>query len=388
MQPIIEIWRVRMWFLVTVLVTPLVTPPARGTSYDFSPRQALFLPRSGQFLAQDAMNGAALYRLSDRTLIRSFRAGQTVRRFAITSDEKILLMAGKDNLSAHDLTTGQTLWELSGAQSGLSSVSDVSFSHDGRLAVACGDGKAVIFEVATGSPVRVLPVPPSAIGVVAAALSPDGTRGVLEGGDWALYEFDVATGQTKLVRAPDAIARIRYSADGKHVAFWRFTARQICISGASGDWPIRYVALTGEDAFFKPDDDGGFLLQDWRIEFNDQDIESKRDLTGLRWRPGAEKPQELWRCRSDLGGIFSDFLPDQMIGIYTKHQLVTRLTDLRTGAVVGEVDNSANYRRGEDTPTTVFGVGTWLPALGLVTVLGAVAFVGIRFLRRAPRLTS
>src|SRR5579883_2005677 len=133
MQFVIGSRRLPLSFLLASLVAPLTAATAAGRTIDTRFRQALFLPRSGQFIAQDAMNGAALYRLGDTGLVHSFRVKESVWRFAVTSDEKTLLMAGLGgNVSAHDLTTGQTLWELSGAQSGLGLVRDVSFSRDGR----------------------------------------------------------------------------------------------------------------------------------------------------------------------------------------------------------------------------------------------------------------
>src|SRR5262245_30490850 len=107
MSPATRGRRPTLALLLAVALTLLAAPAAPGKQFDTSPRPTLVLPLSGQFLAQDAMNGVALYRLTDRGLVHRFRAGGEVRMFVVTSDEKILLIGcWNGSLSARDLTTG------------------------------------------------------------------------------------------------------------------------------------------------------------------------------------------------------------------------------------------------------------------------------------------
>jgi WD40 repeat protein len=365
--------------LFAALLATLAVPAAKGTTIDVRCRKALFLPHSGQFIAQDAMNGVALYRLNDRGLVHSFRAGAEVLRFAVTPDEKVLFLPDLDgNLSAHDLTTGQPVWHLSRWQTGLTSIWDVSFSQDGRFTLACGGDKheVLILETATGKLVRTLPTRLSRPAINSAALCPDGSRGVCTDSDGNLFAFEVATGLVKKLRSIGPTARIRYSVDGKYVVVLEAVQQQFQILAASGDWPVQLTGPPGYTGCIKSAEDGGFLV-----------TQVNGDLEGQRWRPGAKDLEVLWhRPFLDEEGI-SDFLPDELIGISTDFRLVTRLIDLRTGAELGKVDNSANYRV-TILSTTVSGFPGGLAALGVVAVLAVIAAVSILRRRRTTHCPS
>ncbi len=78
-----------------------------------------------------------------------------------------------------------------------------------------------------------------------------------------------------------------------------------------------------------------------------------------------------------------DFRPDSLIGVHTNFKLVTEVIDLRSGAVLGTVDNSKNYRPTILSTTTS---GSLSPAV--VVGLAAGLFFAIRGYMRRRRSSS
>jgi hypothetical protein len=68
-------------------------------------------------------------------------------------------------------------------------------------------------------------------------------------------------------------------------------------------------------------------------------------VIGVQVWPATGKWKEIWMHPQTRGvNERTDFLPDTMIGVSTGYTLVTKWVDLRTGSVLGSLDNSANYR--------------------------------------------
>src|SRR6266446_4529316 len=84
-------WRVSLALPALALLLSVQT--ADATSKDTRPRPALLLPESGWFVAQDAWDSVALFRIKDGHPLKSFAADDWVRRLAVTADERFLAVA-------------------------------------------------------------------------------------------------------------------------------------------------------------------------------------------------------------------------------------------------------------------------------------------------------
>jgi hypothetical protein len=325
--------------LLATAVTLLSAPTATGTTYDRRPRPTAVLAVSGQFIAQDASDGVALYRLGDTSLVRRFRARAAVYKFAVTADEKVLLMACDDgSLAAREVATGRALWDLSRSRSGLSFVYDVCFARDGRSVIVCGaNDRALIFETASGRRIGVVSFPSGQTSIMSAALCPDGSRGVLINLGEEVCAFDVATGRPRQTGVTGAWP-IRYSADGRYVALRSNNSgerEQLRVVTAGDGWAVQDLGEFGNIGHIKPDEGGGFLAAALARD--------SQSSTGVRCWPAAGRLEEVWRLPTG-DGERTDFTTGDSVGVATTSRLVTRVVDLRTGAVLGSADNSANYR--------------------------------------------
>jgi hypothetical protein len=329
-------------FRLGLVLALLLAPAATATSIDTSPRPTLILPASGQFVAQDSWEGVALYRLRDASLVRSFRAGHRVDTFAVTRDEKTLLIACLNgSLAAFDLATGATNWSLSPWQSGLHGGYDASFAEDGQSLVVCdGDVQAVVFEVQTGRQIRGVRLPPAQTRILSAALSPDGSHAVLVDASERLFALDVATGRLLNTGVTGAWPA-RYSADGKFIALRSNnsdTNEQLRVVAADGTWTVRDLGEFSEIHHIKPLEDGGFLVSALPREDGQVSV-------GARCWPDRGRIEEVWRLR-DRRRERMDFSPDGSVGVSTNWVLQTQLIDLRTRTVLASVDNLSNSSPG------------------------------------------
>jgi WD40 repeat protein len=346
--------RLSNWTLPLTAALILLAPPAAiGRSPDMRFRPTALLPVSGQFIAQDAWNGVALYRLADLSLVYSFRAGAAVGAFAVTPDEGTLLLGCNDgSLSAWDLSTGQKLWTVAASRNGPGIVYDVCCSRDGRSVVVDWNGQAMTFAVATGRQLSTVWFPQEH--VMSAALSPDGSRGVLVTLGEKLIAFDVATGQTQDTGIQGAWP-VRYSTDGKYIALrsdndWGLHLRVVRTDG----WAVQDFASSRKPDPILPTADGGFLVTTW----------AGNDTVGVRWRSGAMDLEEAWRFQR--GYVYPDrmsFDPKALVGVRTTHSLVTEVVDLKTGAVLGSIDNHANNNRQQ----------SWFDTIAAISLGGFVA---------------
>jgi hypothetical protein len=340
--------RLPSWTVPLAAALALLAPPAAiGRSPDMSFRPTALLPNSGQFVAQNAWNGVALYRRDDLSLIYSFPAGAAVCRLAVTPDEGTLLLGCNDgSLSAWDLSTGQKLWAVPSSRNGPGIVYDVCCSHDGMsVVVSDSNGQAMTFAVATGRLLGTVRLPQER--VMSAALSPDGSRGVLVTLGEKLIAFDVATGRTQDTGMQGAWP-VRYSTDGKYIALrsdndWGLYLRVVRTDG----WAVQDFAGFRKPDPILPTADGGFLATTWAGD----------DTVGVRWRSGALDLEEV--CSFRRSYVYPDrmsFDPKALVGVRTRWNLVTEVVDLKTGAVLGSIDNHANNNRQQswfDTIATI-----------------------------------
>lgn len=347
---------------------------AFGTTYVVTPKPVMLLKDSKRFIAQDGWNSVALYRIGDATAIHRFPAPERVQQIAVTPDEKRLLVACSDgSVAVWDVETGKRLWEQTGKQTGLGYY-HASLAHDGESCIVCdGTDQAIVFRTTTGERLGVVQFPPKQTNIVFAAYSPDGKTGAFMGLGDRLHTFDVAMGTVKDTGIAGAWP-VRYSVDGKHIAFRSNnsgTEENLRLVSMDGTLTMRDLGSFSHIGHIKPTDDGAFLVTG-RVGNRH---EKTAVIVGVRVRPGNEKAEELWE-RPNWSGVDvkTDFRPNSMIGVSTDAWLVTTVTDLRSGALLQEVDNRANSRP-EMMSYSSTGVEAWLRRSWLrlaVVVVGLV----------------
>jgi WD40 repeat protein len=333
----IGIWRLAApWRLAFVLA--LIAPAtATATKENTSPRTTIILESSGRFLAQDSWKGVALYKISDLSLIRSFRAKESVCTFDVTRDEAVVLLGcGDGSLAAWELTSGKLLWEFSPAKSGLRYVYDVCFAADGKSVIVCDlQDQALIFESRTGRRIGAVSFPPGQTTIFSAALSPDGSRAVVLG-DGSMHVFDTRTGALTNTGV-NGYRPVRYSLDGKYIALGGGTSEddgRLRIVNADDKWAVRDLGRLGHIEHIKPVE-GGFIAT--------SSLKWNALYAGVRCWSESGKIQEVWR----LPGYSlnkTDFTTKDLIGVWTDFRLKTQVLNLRTGAVLRSIDNSRHNR--------------------------------------------
>jgi WD40 repeat protein len=324
-----KLWPALTAALLALLVLCVQGERAEGTKIDVRPRPALLVGQAGLLVALKADDCLAAYSLEDGTLAHEFQAGDWVQAFDVSADGRFLACSGSGHVSAWDLRSGSRLWQLGPPRSGLHSAEDVSFAWDGRsFVVSDYPGHAAVYDTRTGREVQAVDSPQTPM---SAALSPDGSKGVLVDSEGRLYTFEVADGDLTAVGVR-AGWPARYSADGKYVA---------CRSKDSG---VLRVVKVGEPPSWKdvpglyPDliraaGDGTFLVR------------VKGAPGGVRYVPATGESEEVWNGKKgEAAREAQDFDPGLMVGVVTRFDLITTLYDLRTGGVRLTIDNSRNYK--------------------------------------------
>jgi WD40 repeat protein len=299
----------------------------------------VLLPVSKQFIVQSAWDSVGLYRLADLGLVRTFGVGASVNKFDVTQDEQTVLVGCDDgSLSAWDVATGAQRWGLSSWSSGQHYIQDVCFADDGRSVIICGmQDDAFILNVQTGRKIGSVRFPPGQTNTMSAALSPDGSTGVVLDLGERLYAFDVSKGQLRPTGVTGAWP-VRYSRDGRYVALRSNNSgqsEQLRVVRADDTWAFRDLGEFNNIGHIKPIEGAGFLAAAL--------VNQGEDCAGVLWRPETERLENLWQLAGQ-NRERTDFEPTAMVGVCTDHRLVTRVVDLRIGAALGTVDNSADYR--------------------------------------------
>jgi hypothetical protein len=209
-----------------------------------------------------------------------------------------------------------------------------------------------------------------------------------------LYAFEVESGKlTKTgCKGFRFVSRSVYSADGKHVAFGmadrRYDeVRRLRFVEVGDAWRYWDCPNPGSVSQFRPTAAGGFLMTTLQVTLNDIGHVDALDSVGYRWQPGDHKLEEVWRLPNRTHREEPmDFFPDKRIGVRTNHYFVTEVVDLQSEAVLGKVDNSANYHAGYSMVGETFrmlgwneesGV-TWLVSAGVALVVVVLALLAIR----------
>ena len=327
---------------LALFIVGIITEICQATKIDMGPRPTNLLTRSRQFIAQDAWNSVALYSMDDSKPIRRFPASASINEFEATVDEGLLLIAcANGEIGVYKIDTGEKLWWRTSSQTGLGYIYDASFSWDGKTLVACNERDfLVIFNALTGEQIGKVSFPPNQTNIMSAALSPDGTKGVLVTLGGRLCTFDTNSGQMKDTGLTGA-APVRYSAGGKFIA--------LRSNNSGDDEQLRIVAVenlattdVGKFAhigLIRAIGNSSFLACAYagrRFENN--------AIVGITYQADSGELKEIWKLSTTDVENKTDFDPKQMIGLSTDYRFVTRLIDLQTGKPRLTIDNSANYR--------------------------------------------
>ncbi len=272
---------------------------ASATTFDTSPRPVVMLRRSDQFLAQDGVDGVALYNFSDRSLVRRFRARSRVDNFGVGLDEDILVLVSRNgHISARDLGAGDCLWDLSPEQTGSNSIYVPWHFQVGRsFVIESGQYRHWIFDTRTGNRVGAVPRPPGQTRIETAALEPEGTKGVFVGTDGELYSFDVTSGsvaKTGLAGLSN-VSHAVCSSNGRHIALLSDIPSgdtDFLIVKTGGERTLRLVARRFQIGLLRATTDGCFLLTSVDLKGN-APANWDEDIVGEVWRPGAARLTEL-----------------------------------------------------------------------------------------------
>jgi WD40 repeat protein len=335
------------------------------------------------FLAQDAEDSVTLYDQKGTT-IRRFGA-TFISAIAATSDEKFLLLACYDGqLKLFDLRTGAAIWTKRPMDTGLRFVHDASFAWDGRSLIACDDrGEAFIYDTTTGKQIGAVKFPPMQTSILSAALSPDGSKGVLIDAGHQVFKFDTATGEPQDTGLKGFLP-IRYSANGRYFSFSSDNPgrnAQLRVTAADGKSCVDAgdFMLIGQ---IKPTPDGKFLVSAMAEGGSQSDYVG----VGAVCDPDNGKVAIVWKMPSLDVQPRTDFDPEKMLGVCTDYRLVTSVLDFKNSKTLMTIDNSGNYQPRIVSWTSVARGKPVLIVAGIVAAAGVavvVLVIGVLRHRRA-----
>lgn len=380
---------VKKRLLLTLLLSCFLNAYVQGETVDKGPRPALLLGKTEHFVVQDAWNSVALYKRDDTNPVRRFLATAQINKLDVTSDEQLMLILCEREVAVWNIQTGENVWRKTSSESGLGYIYDGCFAHDGKSLVVCNEATfAVVFNAVTGQSIGRLTFPPMQTSILSAALSPNGTSGVLVNLGGRLFTFETTSGMIRNTRLT-GLWPVRYSMDGKYVAFVTRGSRnteQLRIVTVQ-DFTEQDVGQFNDIGYIKPIWDGSFLVSARVGGRNDEHAVT----VGVKCDPKSGELKEVWRLPVTAAENRTDFDETRLIGVSTDFRLVTRLIDLRTGEAQLIIDNSANHRAIVMTYTTLDAPWwdryfRWLALLGGAASVFALSLALLFRLFRRRRL--
>lgn len=306
-------------------------------------------------------------------MIRQFRAGQQITAIDVALDEMHLVAATTaGGIGVWEIGSGKKLWW----HSGMDHFYDASFGQNGKTVIACDYfGKIFIFESRSGDKIKQFGSDRGAI--LSATLSVDGSIAAFFDVGGNLFTLDVRSDEAKKLDVK-GFWPVRFSADGKSLAYWEVSTRFFCVLNLGKKTPKEFGRFR-EPGHVRPTMDNHFLVTG----------QTEEGVCGFEYAPITEQFQKVW-LNTTSAALATDFDPGTMIGVSTTHTLRTSLLDLRTGDPLLRIDNSANYR-----PTVIAwssgGVGWILVACVAVVVFPVLVLTlawAIKTARRGRRIMS
>jgi WD40 repeat protein len=358
-----------------LLLWVLPTNVAFATTIDMRPYQAVVLNDGVHCIVHDSHSSLAMYRVADATLVHRFNSSKRIAAYTLSPDQAHLLVAvSEGQFHVWDVSTGALVRKLTQRDTGLLTANVVGYSGNGRRFAVSSYDRIVAFDRQTGIRIASVSFPPGSSHVNSFALDADGSGGFLIDNGQMLQRFDFATGSITSTGMGGAWP-IRGSFDGKRYAFR---------SSNSGSQEQLSVVTTGEKlsraeygdfayiGSISPQIDGTFLVTG-RMG---RKFSSDSAFIGVRIGVGDEPIEKVWEHAYESGvNERTDYSAKSMIGVSTDFALRTKITDLRAGKPLAEIDNSANYQvnyasyfhRGID-PRIVCGGVVWA-VVSIVAVL-------------------
>ena len=310
----------------------------------FDPAVALheytvLLRHSDGLIAAKSESSVVLYGLRTGRIIREFRMAGRIRHFWVSPDERLLVVAvgqeQEEELVAWNISDGGRAWSRRLDWTGR----DISFSADSRrLVTRNGHHGVVVLDTRTGAIVADFST--SAVGGPrSAALSPDGSRGVLINSVEHTERFRVPPPGGRSVEGKSYLSAkrvIRYSTDGKYLfPLWvkpfaqqePWEVRIFMTDSWGKQSKARKVGQIRYPGRIRATADGGFLLTTWA----DSGVE------GLKYVPGEDQLKRVWHLEGRSVTRHTDFDPKRMLGVTTHPIGMTFVTDLKTGEDIVEI---------------------------------------------------
>ncbi len=338
--------RIYWLFIVAMICLPTSSTQAKSRlppqkhDRDRVAMHGILLRKSDRFIVNSRPERLRLYRLKDGRLLREFGGEDIIPAIDVDPNEQFIAAGcSQGRTLVWDLNSGRKIWERK--PQGETGAWDVSFAADGKsLVVADRSGRAFIYETSSGRIIRTIKLDDNH--VRSAALSPDGSKGVLVDWERKLRFFDVRTGETRSTGI-GAHSRIRYSMDGKYVFFtWRADLLrdrpELFILPANGPLETRSAGPFGITGIalgrLRPTVDGGLLVTGYRMD------PLGWETVGWRYSPNTNKRETVWAVRATPSSGLSentDFDPKRMIGVTLRGGLAY-VHNLKTGDVLLEID--------------------------------------------------
>jgi WD40 repeat protein len=302
----------------------LLPAVAIATTVAAFPRPVHILSRTAEFLTLNRWNSAALVRLSDGKLLREFPVKEHINNLAVSLDERYVLATCSDGTIQ--------IWEI---QSGASVCStqtstnrsypyDASFAGDGRSFIVVAH-QVLVYETVSGRLVREMSFGQETFGL-SAALSPDGSKGVVMAHNERLYTFDLAQGNLKSTNVRGH-GPVRYSRPGDFVVLRgldRTPAGPLLLVRMDGSLNVEPVGSFSSIGHVDSALDGGLLV-----------TSVSPFVQGAKWTTGWVIDAQLMHAKEvwSLEGNFHSmtFNPNLMIGVVGDFGRDTKAYDLRNG---------------------------------------------------------
>ena len=301
---------------------------AGGTASGYSPYLGPYPAAiaGNHVLAPNGTGSVVMYDLAGRVAGR-FRFDKQPSKIVVSPDGSHVAIAGQNGpVSLFDLQSQECIWSQYPASSGIISVSDLAFAHDGKsLIVACFGPRAIVFDPATGKRLHTL----TAVNddsLVYAALSPDGSRAAMVGLLGRVEVRDVISG--RCIGQFLGASTIRYSSDGS------FLATLSDHDGSELHLRIIPADLLGEGkdlgarepiGRIEPAPDGRFLVT----------TEPTQGRTkGFVCDPKSGQMTLSWEVSDSYIQRLADFDPLRKIAVSTDNDYVTHIVDFRENSII------------------------------------------------------